>query len=253
MSKMQYRMSESVVLDVFQNQISVTTGQRKLGQLAKELYSQTKGEGMAALTSDVSAVKFVRDFKSLAKEADESLAKHKTLELEIERLLRAVVSTNNYVYCACKIHRLIMTTLLLRPIRATSLGAIQRMILSPLRLLVVATRIKKVDPICLWNRSIIHRRFNKTPYELNNSKKPDISFLQVFGALCYPKNDREDIGKLGAKVEMAFSLVIADIPVLTGFTIEGQRETLETMNVTLMIFHQAMSFDQSSSKPVLKE
>ncbi|GJV04315.1 retrovirus-related pol polyprotein from transposon TNT 1-94 [Tanacetum coccineum] len=36
--------------------------------------------------------KFVRDFKSLAKEADESLAKHKTLELEIERLLRAVVS-----------------------------------------------------------------------------------------------------------------------------------------------------------------
>nr|GEV73174.1 integrase, catalytic region, zinc finger, CCHC-type, peptidase aspartic, catalytic [Tanacetum cinerariifolium] len=36
--------------------------------------------------------KFVRDFKSLAKEADESLAKHKALELEIERLLRAVVS-----------------------------------------------------------------------------------------------------------------------------------------------------------------
>ncbi|GKC63780.1 hypothetical protein Tco_1096378 [Tanacetum coccineum] len=36
--------------------------------------------------------KFVRDFKSLAKEADESLAKHKALEFEIERLLRAVVS-----------------------------------------------------------------------------------------------------------------------------------------------------------------
>nr|GEU71812.1 integrase, catalytic region, zinc finger, CCHC-type, peptidase aspartic, catalytic [Tanacetum cinerariifolium] len=36
--------------------------------------------------------KFVGDFKSLAKEADESLAKHKALELEIERLLRAVVS-----------------------------------------------------------------------------------------------------------------------------------------------------------------
>nr|GEU32522.1 retrovirus-related Pol polyprotein from transposon TNT 1-94 [Tanacetum cinerariifolium] len=31
------------------------------------------------------------DFKSLAKEADESLAKHKALELEIERLLRAVI------------------------------------------------------------------------------------------------------------------------------------------------------------------
>nr|GFA44220.1 hypothetical protein [Tanacetum cinerariifolium] len=45
------------------------------------------------------------------------------------------------------------------------------------------------------NRSIIHRRFNKTPYELINGRKPNTSFLHVFGALCYPKNDREDIGK----------------------------------------------------------
>ncbi|GJX37552.1 hypothetical protein Tco_0250855 [Tanacetum coccineum] len=33
------------------------------------------------------AAKFVRDFKSLAKEADESLAKHKALEFKIKRLL----------------------------------------------------------------------------------------------------------------------------------------------------------------------
>nr|GFB91401.1 hypothetical protein [Tanacetum cinerariifolium] len=46
----------------------------------------------------------VGDLKSLAKEADESLAKHKALELEIERLLKAIVSQdimyvvqNNYV------------------------------------------------------------------------------------------------------------------------------------------------------------
>nr|GFB76554.1 retrovirus-related Pol polyprotein from transposon TNT 1-94 [Tanacetum cinerariifolium] len=52
-------------------------------------------------------------------------------------------------------------------------------------------------PLFLWaeaiatacftqNRSIIHRRFKKTPYELINGRKPDISFLHVFGALCYP-------------------------------------------------------------------
>nr|GEZ95774.1 hypothetical protein [Tanacetum cinerariifolium] len=34
----------------------------------------------------------VRDFKSLAKEVDEYLVKHKYLEYEIERLLRAVIS-----------------------------------------------------------------------------------------------------------------------------------------------------------------
>nr|GFC78284.1 hypothetical protein [Tanacetum cinerariifolium] len=36
--------------------------------------------------------KFVGDFKSLAKEVDASLAKYKILELDIERLLKAVVS-----------------------------------------------------------------------------------------------------------------------------------------------------------------
>nr|GFB21455.1 hypothetical protein [Tanacetum cinerariifolium] len=38
------------------------------------------------------AAKFVGDFKSLANEADASLAKHKALELEIECLLKAVFS-----------------------------------------------------------------------------------------------------------------------------------------------------------------
>nr|GEU98830.1 retrovirus-related Pol polyprotein from transposon TNT 1-94 [Tanacetum cinerariifolium] len=57
------------------------------------------------------------------------------------------------------------------------------------------------------NRSIIHRRFNKTPYELINGRKLDISFLHVFGALCYPNNDRKDIGKLGAKDSMQEELL----------------------------------------------
>nr|GFB78968.1 retrovirus-related Pol polyprotein from transposon TNT 1-94 [Tanacetum cinerariifolium] len=54
------------------------------------------------------------------------------------------------------------------------------------------------------NRSIIHLHFYKTPYGLINGRKPDILFLYVFGALCYPKNDREDIGKLGAKGDIGF-------------------------------------------------
>ncbi|GJV73291.1 retrovirus-related pol polyprotein from transposon TNT 1-94 [Tanacetum coccineum] len=49
------------------------------------------------------------------------------------------------------------------------------------------------------NRSLIHQKFNKTSYELINGRKLDISFLYVLEALCYPKNDREDIRKLGAK------------------------------------------------------
>ncbi|GJW55698.1 hypothetical protein Tco_0099783, partial [Tanacetum coccineum] len=45
-----------------------------------------------AIEVEKEAAKFVRDFKSLANEADESFAKYKALEFEIERLLKAVFS-----------------------------------------------------------------------------------------------------------------------------------------------------------------
>nr|GFA30425.1 hypothetical protein [Tanacetum cinerariifolium] len=44
------------------------------------------------LSDDTTLTTFVRDFKSLAKEADESLDKQKSLELEIKRLLKASIS-----------------------------------------------------------------------------------------------------------------------------------------------------------------
>ncbi|GKF86721.1 hypothetical protein Tco_0254548, partial [Tanacetum coccineum] len=33
----------------------------------------------------------------------------------------------------------------------------------------------------------------KTPYELLHDKLPDLSFFHVFGALCYPTNDSENL------------------------------------------------------------
>nr|GEU41055.1 hypothetical protein [Tanacetum cinerariifolium] len=49
------------------------------------------------------------------------------------------------------------------------------------------------------NRSIIHKCFDKTPYELMNKRKPNIKFFRVFGCRCYLFNDYEDVGKLKAK------------------------------------------------------
>ncbi|GJU32594.1 retrovirus-related pol polyprotein from transposon TNT 1-94 [Tanacetum coccineum] len=60
------------------------------------------------------------------------------------------------------------------------------------------------------NRSIIRRCHEKTPYELLHDRKPDLSYLHVFGALCYPNNDSEDLGKLQAKA--AIGLVTHPIP-----------------------------------------
>nr|GEZ46636.1 hypothetical protein [Tanacetum cinerariifolium] len=69
----------------------VNTVNRKLKQTNAELTTElARFKNQEKFLKE--AAKFVGDFKSLAKEADESLAQHKTLELEIERLLRAVIS-----------------------------------------------------------------------------------------------------------------------------------------------------------------
>ncbi|GJS12156.1 hypothetical protein Tco_0368952 [Tanacetum coccineum] len=60
--------------------------------LDKQIQLENKIKELDNILVKTEAAKFVQDFKSLAKEADESLAKHKALELEIERLLRAFVS-----------------------------------------------------------------------------------------------------------------------------------------------------------------
>ncbi|GJS88158.1 hypothetical protein Tco_0770794 [Tanacetum coccineum] len=50
---------------------------------------------------------------------------------------------------------------------------------------------------------MIRRRHGKTPYELLHDKPPDLSYLHVFGALCYPTNDSENLGKLQPKADIA--------------------------------------------------
>nr|GEV07050.1 hypothetical protein [Tanacetum cinerariifolium] len=62
------------------------------------------------------------------------------------------------------------------------------------------------------NRSIIHKRFDKTPYELINKRKPNINFFRVFECRCYLLNDYEDVGKLKAK---------GDIGVFVGYSKES--------------------------------
>nr|GEW78539.1 retrovirus-related Pol polyprotein from transposon TNT 1-94 [Tanacetum cinerariifolium] len=93
------------------------------------------------------------------------------------------------------------------------------------------------------NQSNIHRRFNKTPYELINERKPDISFLDVFGALCYPKNDCEDIRKLGAKGDIGFFIGYSADSCTYRVYNQRTKKIIETMNVSFDEL-SAMAFEQ---------
>nr|GFA68554.1 integrase, catalytic region, zinc finger, CCHC-type, peptidase aspartic, catalytic [Tanacetum cinerariifolium] len=117
-------------------------------------------------------------------------------------------------------------------------------------------------PLFLWaeaianacftqNHSIINRRFNKTPYELINGRKLDISFLYVFGALCYPKNAREDIRKLGEKGDIEFFIGYSADSCAYRVYNHRTKKIMETMNVSFDEL-SAMAFEQRSSKPGLQ-
>jgi hypothetical protein len=56
------------------------------------------------------------------------------------------------------------------------------------------------------NRLFPHRLLAKTPYELLNGKKPDVSFFRVFGCKCYIYKKRHHLGKFQRRCDIGFIL-----------------------------------------------
>ncbi|GJW11799.1 retrovirus-related pol polyprotein from transposon TNT 1-94 [Tanacetum coccineum] len=114
------------------------------------------------------------------------------------------------------------------------------------RTLVEAARTMLIfskAPLFLWaeaintacytqNRSLIRLRYNQTTYELMHVKKSDLSFLHVFGSLCYPTNDSEDLGKQNAKADIG--IFVGYAPAKKAFRIYNRttQKIMETIHVT---------------------
>ncbi|GJV56842.1 retrovirus-related pol polyprotein from transposon TNT 1-94 [Tanacetum coccineum] len=102
------------------------------------------------------------------------------------------------------------------------------------------------------NWSLIHKRYNKSPYELLHDRKPNLKYLYVFDALCYPTNDIEDLGKLKPK---------ADIGIFIGYASAKKayriynRRTWQIMETIYVDFDELtiMASKQSRSGPTLHE
>nr|GEX23474.1 ribonuclease H-like domain-containing protein [Tanacetum cinerariifolium] len=99
------------------------------------------------------------------------------------------------------------------------------------------------------NRSLIHTLHNKTPYELVHDKKPDLLFLCVFEALCYPTNDSEDLGKLKAKADIGF--FVGYKPNRKGYRIYNKqtRQIMETIHVIFDELTGQTALVHNSSRP----
>ncbi|GJW34855.1 retrovirus-related pol polyprotein from transposon TNT 1-94, partial [Tanacetum coccineum] len=118
-------------------------------------------------------------------------------------------------------------------------------------------------PLFLWaeavstacytqNHSIIHLRHGKTPYEILHDIPPYLSFFHLFGALCYPTNDSENLGKLQPKADIG--IFIGYAPTKKAFQIYNRRtrRIIETIHVDFDEL-TAMASEHSSSGLVLHE
>ncbi|GJY78457.1 putative ribonuclease H-like domain-containing protein [Tanacetum coccineum] len=132
------------------------------------------------------------------------------------------------------------------------------------RILLEAARTMLIfskAPMFLWaeavatacytqNRSLIHTRHYKTPYELVHDKKPDLTFFRVFGALCYPANDSEDLGKLQPTSDIG--IFVGYAPSRKGYRIYNKR-TRHIMEIIPMQFDELteqMVPVQLSTRPI---
>nr|GEW68845.1 retrovirus-related Pol polyprotein from transposon TNT 1-94 [Tanacetum cinerariifolium] len=81
------------------------------------------------------------------------------------------------------------------------------------------------------NWSIIHTRYNKTPYELLRGRKPNVEYFHVFGSLCYPTNNRDDLGKMKPKADIRVFISYSETS--RGFQIYNRqtKKIMETIHV----------------------
>ncbi|GJW50096.1 retrovirus-related pol polyprotein from transposon TNT 1-94 [Tanacetum coccineum] len=83
------------------------------------------------------------------------------------------------------------------------------------------------------NRSIVHTRHNKTPYELIHGIKPNVQYFHVFGSLCYPTNDHDDLGKMKPKADIVIFVGYSESS--HGFRIYNRqtKKIMETIHVKM--------------------
>nr|GEU36361.1 integrase, catalytic region, zinc finger, CCHC-type, peptidase aspartic, catalytic [Tanacetum cinerariifolium] len=139
--------------------------------------------------------------------------------------------------------------------------------------LLIACRLSKSSCACVMGKST--KKTHKPKYEDTNQEKLyllhmdlygpmrvesvngknkllDLSFFHVFGALCYPTNDSENLGKLQPKADIG--IFIGYAPTKKAFRIYNRRtrRIMETIHVDFDEL-TAMAFEQRSSGPALNE
>ncbi|KAJ9539156.1 hypothetical protein OSB04_031889 [Centaurea solstitialis] len=100
------------------------------------------------------------------------------------------------------------------------------------------------------NRSIIHRRFGKTPYQLLFGRIPNIDYFKVFGCPCFVLNETENRGKFGPKSDEMIFVGYSDCSVAYRVFNKKSRVVYESVNVRFDPFVEISSNVSSNADTV---
>ncbi|KAJ9544736.1 hypothetical protein OSB04_024443 [Centaurea solstitialis] len=86
------------------------------------------------------------------------------------------------------------------------------------------------------NRSLVVKRFEKTPYQLLYNKRPNIKFFHVFGCKCYVFNDSEPLGKFDPK---------GDDAIFIGYAWDSAAYRVYILRTKTVVISTNVKFDDS--------
>nr|GFB06207.1 hypothetical protein [Tanacetum cinerariifolium] len=105
-------------------------------------------------------------------------------------------------------------------------------------------------PLFLWAEAVATACYTQNQSIIR--KLPDLSFFHVFGALCYPTNDSENLGKLQPKADIGIFIGYAQTKKAFRIYNRRTRQIVETIHVDFDDL-TTMAFEQSSSGPALHD
>ncbi|GJY91080.1 retrovirus-related pol polyprotein from transposon TNT 1-94 [Tanacetum coccineum] len=112
---------------------------------------------------------------------------------------------------------------------------------------------KAVATACFTqNQLIIHTRHKKIPYELLRGRKPNVEYFHVFGLLCYPTNDCDDLGKMKPNADIGVFIGYSETS--KGFRIYNRctKKIMETIHVKFDEL-TVMASEHDCLEPVLQQ
>ncbi|KAJ9542154.1 hypothetical protein OSB04_028660 [Centaurea solstitialis] len=88
------------------------------------------------------------------------------------------------------------------------------------------------------NRTIINKRFKKTPYHIINRRVPNVKFFHVFGCRCYILNNRDHLGKFDKKADEGYFL---------GYSLTSKTFRVYNKRTKMVMETVYVTFDESVS------